>query len=362
MRVTIIGLGLIGGSLGLALKQLDPPVEVAGYDIDAKTLAAAKAAGAIDTVVESPSDGCVAVDFVFIATPLGVIPKVLAEIAESVEAETVVTDVGSTKQTIIKTAGEVLPADGNFIGGHPMAGSDQGGFESATATLFREAVYVLTPTASTGSEAFQGLHALLTRLEARVMALSPAKHDEVVAAVSHLPHVLAAALVNHVATVDEGVENRLLFAAGGFRDTTRIAGSNPDLWVDICIDNQGAIVESIDSFRKVLSAARDQIAAGDARGLRSLLASAKERRLSMSIGETAPGVMREVDVIVSDRPGAISEITRTFGQMGINIEDIRIVHLSGEKGVIKLMVFDHPQFEKALQCLREYDFNIVVQD
>ncbi len=361
MRVTIIGLGLIGGSLGLALKQLDPPVEIVGYDIDDETLAAAVAAGAVDRAAESPSDSCADADFIFVATPLNVIPKVLTEIAGSVGPKTVVTDVGSTKQTIVETAREVLPSRVNFIGGHPMAGSDQGGFESATAALFKEAVYVLTPTVSTGSEAFQGLHALLMRLEARVMALSPAKHDEVVAAVSHLPHVLAAALVNHVGTVEEGVENRLLFAAGGFRDTTRIAGSNPDLWVDICLDNRDAIIESIDKFREVLGTARDHIASGDSQGLRGLLASAKERRLSMSIGEAAPAPLRELDVIVSDRPGTISEITRTFGQMGINIEDIRIVHLSGEKGVIKLMVYDDPQFERALQRLREYDFNIVVQ-
>ncbi len=361
LRVAIFGLGLIGGSLGLALKRLDPPPDISGYDVDQLTMAAALAAGAVDRTVEDVRAGCSGADFIFIATPLNVIPEVIKDIAGAVEPKTIVTDVGSTKKTIVETAMEALSAPANFIGGHPMAGSELGGFESATALLFKEAVYVLTPTSMTSPEAFQGLHALLTRLGARVMALSVEKHDEVVAAVSHLPHVLAAALVNHVATVEEGVENRLLFAAGGFRDTTRIAGSNPDLWVDICLDNREAIMVSIDKFLDVLMAARGHIERSDGDGLRTLLASAKERRLSMSIGEATPVSLREVDVVVSDRPGTISEITRTFGQLGLNIEDIRIVHLSGDRGVIKLMVSDDPQFDRALQRLREYDFTVVVK-
>lgn len=360
-RVTIIGLGLIGGSIGFALRDGWPKAEITGYDLDPAVMSAALAAGAITRACARASDCCDGADFVFIATPLPVIPEILESISTAIGPKTIVTDVGSTKTSIVAAARELLPPGATFIGGHPMAGSEQGGFESATRTLLKEAVYVLTPTSSTEPEAFQRLHELLTRLGARVMALAPDKHDEVVAAVSHLPHVLAASLVNLVGTVEEGVENRLLFAAGGFRDTTRIAGSNPDLWVEVCLDNREAILDSIDKFQVALEQARDFVAGSDREGLRDVFTSAKEKRLSLSIGEPTPAALRELDVIVSDRPGTISQITMTFGQLGINIEDIRIVHLSGEKGVIKMMVDDDPNLDRAMALLKEYGFDVLIR-
>lgn len=358
-RITIIGVGLIGGSIGMAIKARWPEATIAGYDIDKGVLQAALESGVIDEAAAGPADGCRDADFVFIAVPVSAIPKVMAEMAGSVGPRTIVTDVGSTKTSVVAVAESLLPPEVNFIGGHPMAGSEQEGLGAATPALLQEAVYVLTPTPKTSPEAFQKLHALLTKLGAKVMALSPEKHDEVVAAVSHLPHLTASTLVNSAARVEEGVENRLFFAAGGFRDLTRIASGSPSLWVDICFDNTQAIVKSIDQFISGLKDVRDIISRGDRSELLGLLEAARDRRASMAAGEPAAGVYREFDVPVSDQPGAISQLTLTFGQLGINIEDIQIVPLSGDRGVVKLLVHDNPNLLKALAQLKDYGFDVI---
>jgi prephenate dehydrogenase len=358
-RVAIIGLGLIGGSIGLALKATWPDCLVTGYDIDSEVVEAAAARGVIDQAAPDSGQSCQGAEFVFIATPVPSIPGILATIAPALGAETIVTDVGSTKKRVVEAAETVFDFGVNFIGGHPMAGSEQEGLRAATGLLLKEAVYILTPTSSTSPEAFQKLHALLTRLGARVMALTPARHDEVVASVSHLPHVLAAALVNMVSAVEEGVENRLLFAAGGFRDTTRIAAGSPRLWADICLENKDALARSIDSFIQGLTDFKDEITAGDRSALLRRLVSAKDSRVAMAIDETPAGARRELDVLVSDRPGTISQITLTFGQLGINVEDIQIVPLSGDRGIIKLLVDDSANLSKALTQLREYGFDVI---
>ena len=316
-------------------------------------------AGAQGASDSGPADGCREADFVFLAVPVSAIPNVMAEVAGAVGPRTIITDVGSTKTSVVAVAEALLPPEVNFIGGHPMAGSEQEGLSAATPALLQEAVYVLTPTPKTSPEAFQKLHALLTKLGAKVMALSPEKHDEVVAAVSHLPHLTASALVNLAARVEEGVENRLFFAAGGFRDLTRIASGSPSLWVDICFDNKEAIVKSIDQFISSLQNVRDLIVRGGRPELLGLLEAARARRASMAAGEPAAGVYREFDVPVSDRPGTISQLTLTFGQLGINIEDIQIVPLSGDRGVVKLLVNESPNLLKALAQLKDYGFDII---
>ena len=357
-RITIIGVGLIGGSIGMAIKAEWPATVIVGFDIDRAVVKAAVEAGVIDEAAVDAAHGCRDADFVFVAVPVSAIPKVLHEIAGAVGPRTIITDVGSTKTTIVAVAETVFPPEANFIGGHPMAGSEQEGLRAATPALLREAVYVLTPTAKTGPEAFQKLHALLTKLGAKVMALSPEKHDEVVAAVSHLPHLTASALVNVVAGVEEGVENRLFFAAGGFRDLTRIASGSPSLWVDICLDNKKAITKSLDQFVSELKEVRDLIAGARRPELLGLLEAARARRAAMALGDSATAVYREFDVPVSDKPGTISRLTLTFGQLGINIEDIQIVPLSGDRGVVKLLVNDNPNIAKALAQLGEHGYDI----
>ena len=356
-KVTVIGVGLIGGSISLAVKSRWPQVTVTGFDIDSDVQSEALSQGVIDEIASDIESSCAGADFVFIATPVLIVPRVIEAIASVVGEETIVTDVGSTKTAIVEIAEKALPPTTNFIGGHPLAGSEQAGLQAATPELLKDSVYVLTPTKRTSPDAFQKLHQLLTNLGAKVIALSPNKHDEIVAGVSHLPHLTATALVNVVAAVEEEGENRLLFAAGGFRDLTRIASGNPELWADICLDNKEAIAVSIDKLTTGLNNIRQVITVGDRDRLLKILATAKDRRASMS-SAAATTVIREFNISVSDKPGIISQITLTFGQLGINIEDIQIVHLGGDSGVVRLLVNDSPRIHKALSELKNLGHKI----
>lgn len=360
-RVAIIGLGLIGGSLGLALRAVWPDIHIVGYDTKEQALNTALSKGIIDEASHSLPASCRECDFVFVAAPVSIIPKILREVGPFVEKNTIVSDVGSTKARIVDAARGAMSEGVNFIGGHPMAGSEQEGIRSATASLFKEAIYVLTPTSRTSPEAFQRLHSLITKMGARVMALTPEKHDQVVAAVSHLPHVLASALVNLVSAVDEDVENRLLFAAGSFRDMTRIASSNPRLWADICLDNRESVITSIDQFTKVLNQIKNAIESRDHEELLEILGSAREHRIAMVIGETSTnGDFLVIDILVGDHPGAISQITLAFGQLGINIEDIQIIPLSDDRGIIRLTLGANENMEKAISILKGHGFDIFI--
>ena len=358
-RVTIIGIGLIGGSISMAVKAQWPGAQITGCDLDPDVQKEALAQGVIDKVADDMESCCRSADFIFIATPVMVIPKIIESIALVVGEDTIVTDVGSTKSKIVEVAGNVMPATVNFIGGHPLAGSEQAGLRAATGGLLKDAVYILTPTAKTSPEAFQKLHALLTKLGAKVVALSPEKHDEIVAAVSHLPHLTATALVNVVAAVEDGSENRLLFTAGGFRDLTRIASGNPDLWVDICLDNREAIAASIQRLTSTLGDVCQLITEGNRQGLLDVLTLAKNKRASMTLDKPADAVAREFNIPVSDKPGAISQITLTFGELGINIEDIQIVHLGSERGVIKILVNDNPNISKAVAEIKRLGYKVI---
>ncbi len=357
--VTIIGIGLIGGSISMAIKAQWPGVEITGCDLDPDVQKEALAQGVIDKGADSMESCCRGADFIFIATPVMVIPKIIKSIALVVGKDTIVTDVGSTKSKIAQVAGNVMPPTVDFIGGHPLAGSEQAGLKAATGELLKDAVYILTPTDKTSPDAFQKLHALLTKLGARVMALSPEKHDEIVAAVSHLPHLTATSLVNVVAAVEDESENRLFFTAGGFRDMTRIASGNPNLWVDICLDNREAIAASIQRLTSCLSDVRQLITEGNRQGLLDVLTIAKDKRESMSLGKETAAFFREFSIPVSDKPGAISQITLTFGELGINIEDIQIVHLGSDRGVIKLLVNDDHNISKAVAEIKHLGYKVI---
>ncbi len=343
----------------MAIKAQWPGVEITGCDLDSAVQKEALAQGVIDKSADSMESCCRGADFIFIATPITVIPKIIESISSVVGEDTIVTDVGSTKSKIVQVAGQVMPPNVDFIGGHPLAGSEQAGLKAATSELLKEAVYILTPTTKTSPDAFQKLHALLTKLGARVVALSPEKHDEIVAAVSHLPHLTAMALVNVVAAVEDGSENRLLFTAGGFRDTTRIASGNPNLWVDICLDNREAIASSIQRLTSSLSDVGKLLTEGNRQGLLEVLTLAKDRRELMSPGREIAAVFREFSIPVSDKPGAISQITLTFGELGINIEDIQIVHLGSDRGVIKVLVNDNSNVSKAVTEIKRLGHKVI---
>lgn len=361
-RVAIIGVGLIGGSLGLALKKLPNIDQVVGCARHQETLDLALVMGAIDEGSLDPKEAVDQAGLVFIATPIPKIVDIADEIVPFLKKESILTDVGSTKARIVSEIEAMLPSDIYFIGGHPMAGSERSGIGAASADLFKNAPYVLTPTAKTNMDAFQKLHALLSKIGARVISLDPKTHDEVVAIISHLPHVVSSALVDLAAEQKNKMENILLLAAGGFYDMTRIAASSPDMWADICFENREALTRILKDFGDELF----QFASLIEEGKRDeFMAKLKEaQRIRQNLPRVSPAdisELRELSIVVPNEPGVISEITLAIGEMGINIEDIEIVHSTeADSGFLKLIILGEDKAKRVADLLQEKGYHLTV--
>ena len=328
-RAAIVGTGLVGGSIGLALRARG--WWVTGRDVDPDAADRAKALGAIDDVGEDPD-----AEVTFIATPLR---AVVAEARRALALSPggVVTDVAGVKAPVTGA----LP-DPGFVGGHPMAGSEQVGIGGADPDLFVGATWVLTPTARTDPDAYTHLQAVVTSLGAEVLALSPEQHDTLVAMVSHVPHLTAATLMNVADRAAEEHGALLRLAAGGFRDMTRIAAGQPGIWPDVCAENAPAIVAALDTLLADLSGMRDRVATADKVGLLAELEHAAAARRSLPARAVRPERLAEVRVPVPDRPGVLAEITTLAGDLGVNIHDIELAHsVEGDRGVLVLVVDGH---------------------
>lgn len=361
-RVAILGTGLIGGSLGLAIKSRPQPPHVAGYNRRPETSSLAVEVGAIDTPASSPEDAVAGADLVFIATPVGAILETLERVAPALAPGAIVSDVGSTKAGIVQAAEEMVGERLHFIGGHPMAGSEREGVMNASATLFKNAYYLLTPTSNTDMEAFGRLHSLLSEVGATVLAVDPQSHDRAVAAISHVPHIVSAALVNLAGAASKENDTGLRIAAGGFRDMTRIAAGNASMWADICMTNFSAILEELDGFQQQLDRVANAIRYGDREALTQALDDARRLRGRLpALWQKEPVPLLELHVPVSDRPGVISEITLTIGQLSINIEDIELVHASEAAATLKLVVERGPNLDKCVAALKAkgYDAQVI---
>lgn len=280
-RVAIIGVGLIGGSLGLALCERKLAGEVIGIGRNQENLNKALEIKAVNKTTTFFQEGLIDVELVIMATPVETIIPILKEIQPFLRAGTIVTDVGSTKVGVVEKAEALLNQDEIFfIGGHPMAGSEKSGIESASSSLFKNALYLLTPTSQTNNLSLQKVKLMAESIGARVIEFSPDRHDFMVAAISHLPRMIATALVNTVAELPEGKQIFPL-AAGGFCDTTRIAASNPLMWRDIFLTNREKILEMAKYFRQQLDIMEMMIAESDGEVILSYLEHVSHIRRSL---------------------------------------------------------------------------------
>ncbi len=276
-RVAIIGLGLIGGSIGLALHKAKAAQQVVGYDLGKGVSNQARKVGAIDQPFSTLADAVRGAELVVLATPVGAMRALLQELSTTVTPGAVVTDVASTKVQVISWAEEYLPANVAFVGGHPMTGKELSGVEAADASLFQERIYCLTPTARTSPAAINKVSTFVEALGARVRFLEPVEHDGQVAGVSHLPFVASIALMNTVAE-SAGWGDAALLASGGFRDMTRLAAGNPEMYRDICLSNSEALTRWLDDYITTLRMLRDRIAAHD-KDLNETFTDARQLRL-----------------------------------------------------------------------------------
>ncbi len=350
-RVGIVGTGLIGASLGLALRR--DGVAVRGFDVDPSRSAAAAQRGAIDEAVPDVAGVAADADVVVVAVPVG---HVAARVVEALDAgAAAVTDVGSVKAPIVDAVEAARPERAaSFVGGHPMAGSEQDGVDGADADLFLGATWVLTPTERTDAAAFSAVRRLLATTGAEVLAVAPPDHDRMVAVVSHVPQLAATTLMDLATQGSAEPATLLRLAVGGFRDMTRIAAGHPGIWPDICVANRDEIVAALDGYLAALGDVRSLVVAGDRGGLLDLLERARVARERLPVGGGGVEALVELRVPVPDRPAVLAEVTTLAGGMGINISDIEIVHsVEGGGGVLVLLVpaSDVAAFEEALTGL-----------
>ena len=277
-RIAVIGMGLIGGSLGLAFKAArGSKIEVTGIDTNELSLVKARQRGAADVVTTDCKAGVANADVVFVCTPVLQVASLVKEIAPFLKPGAILTDTGSTKGYLMDQIRTLLPATIRYVPGHPMAGREKSGIEAADEKLFTDRWYILTPATSVPVQAIDTVRRIIGWTGARITVMDAVKHDWCTALISHVPHIGAAALVNLLAFSDDQ-DSSIKLAGGGFRDTTRIASSNADMWADICMSNAGPIADSLDKFIQSLTAVAAAVRQGDRACLHSFFAKAKERR------------------------------------------------------------------------------------
>ncbi|HWE70683.1 MAG TPA: prephenate dehydrogenase/arogenate dehydrogenase family protein [Acidimicrobiales bacterium] len=328
-RAMIIGTGLIGGSVGMALLEL-------GWHVSGVDLAPGVAARAVSLGALSVEGEDLDAELVVVATPVHAAAAIITEYLARPgrRPDVIVTDVGSVKGPLVAAVDH--PA---FVGGHPMAGSEQVGVDGASADLFVGATWVLTPTALTDPAAYTRIRSLLAEMGAVVVDLAPAQHDALVAVVSHVPHLAAATLMDLAANLGEEHAALLQLAAGGFRDMTRIAAGQPNIWPDICDDNADAIVATLDLLVVALQDMRRRVATRDRDSLLAVLGRAALARRALSERTPQAEDLVEVRVPVPDRPKVLAEITTLAAELGVNIFDLEIAHsVEGDRGVMLLVV------------------------
>jgi prephenate dehydrogenase len=352
VKVAVVGVGLIGGSIGLAARQR-LGADVCGYDPAAGALESAVARGAIAEPATSIEEAVADADFAFVAAPVQVLAGAVTEVLGVAPPECVVTDVGSVKRAVVNAV-----SDPRFIGGHPLAGAETAGVEHARADLFVDATWYLTPTPITQGTAYERLHRVLTRIGAWPVAIEPDTHDVVMGTVSHLPHVLANVLVAQAARVLSAEGERLPATGPSFRDVTRVAGANSAVWGGIYRANADALVAAIDDMIGRLTSARDMLAAGDDDGIAAWNDAAREDRRRLLESDLAGGEVHELRVLVPNRPGIVAEIALALGRATIDIVDLGLYPSSGSHGTVALWIRGGVVAEQAERLVRDLGLEV----
>jgi prephenate dehydrogenase len=277
-KVTIIGVGLIGGSLAKVMKAQKLADEIHGAGRSRETLERAVRLGVIDHMGQSSSHAVESADLVVLATPVGTFEPVVREISPHLKKGSILTDVGSVKGDLVRTIESILPKGVHYVPGHPIAGREKHGIEAATDTLFQGAKCILTPTERTDAGAMDAVRTLWAAAGMNIVIMDPEQHDHIFAAVSHLPHAAAYAMVSTVAEFSSGTDNYITFSGAGFRDFTRIAASSPEMWRDICLLNGKNIVEMIERYQFSLNRIKKAIKHQDGRRLEALFQAASDLR------------------------------------------------------------------------------------
>jgi len=358
--ITVVGVGLIGGSIALSLRKA-PEVRIVGFDLRHDVLDKAQTLGVIDSGTTDLQTAVREADVIFLAAPVEQIYGLIDGIAQlPLKPGVILTDVGSTKAGVVRYARERIPDSVTFIGGHPMAGSHKSGVEAATDRLFENAFYVLTPAPCTPEEPLLKLTRLLAHTHAKIVQMDPDEHDLVVGAVSHFPHILAAALVNQVAQYNQSNAWHHRLAAGGFRDITRIASSNPRMWRDILLNNREHLLQIANDWRSALDEIMAFVKEGDRDSIEQFFKRARDFREGLP--ERQKGALPplyDLYIDIPDHPGEIGRITTLLGSKQLNITNIQILEAREDiLGVLRVSFRSQSEMEKGEELLRYFDYNV----
>lgn len=358
-HIGFIGFGLIGGSLAKSLKKHQLVNKITAYDVHHSSLVMAKADGVIDNIATALEDDFTDCDLIFLCCPVKVNIKMLKKLEHIVKPDCIITDVGSTKDDIHSAIAEA-GINVNFIGGHPMTGSEKSGYEASTAQLFENVFYVLTPNRLSSTQDIDTLKSLVEGIDSIPLVMDSKTHDFTTASISHVPHILAALIVNAVEDLDgdEGYMHTL--AAGGFKDITRIASASPIMWQQICLSNKEPILNALRHYKKLIIEVEDMINADDSRNLHYMFEDAKNYRATFN--DNKKGILSRqyaFSVDIDDEPGIIAKIATLLGEADINIKNIGIVNNREiDSGVLNIQFEDQMDLDNSLMLLRELGYTI----
>ena len=356
-KIGFIGLGLIGGSIAKAIRQYYPDYDIIAFDKNKESLALAIQEGTIHTSCSSIDDNFRGCNYIFLCAPVTYNAAYLSQLKDLLDENCILTDVGSVKTSIHE---EVIRLDmeANFIGGHPMAGSEKSGFMNSKAHLIENAYYILTPTPQVAEEKVQTYEKFVESLKALPVILDYQLHDQITGTISHLPHIIASSLVNFVKTHDTHDEMMKNLAAGGFKDITRIASSSPIMWQNICLKNKDNIVDILDKYIDSLEDFKEAIEREDDLDLYNRFESSRNYRNSMpssSAGPIKKAFAVYCDII--DEAGGIAAIATILASNNISIKNIGIVHnREFEEGVLRIEFYDEDSSKRAVGLLQKFRY------
>lgn len=358
--IAFIGLGLIGGSIARGIKREEPNTTIMAYMRTRSRLLHAKEDGIVDVILDGIGEELRECDLIFLCTPVEYNAKYLSEIQAFLKPGAIITDVGSTKTDIHKEVNR-LGMESQFVGGHPMAGSEKTGYENSTDHLLENAYYIITPTAASTEEQVNRLVRIAGMIGSIPLVLDYHEHDFITAAISHLPHIIASSLVNLVKSSDnqEGIMKRL--AAGGFKDITRIASSSPEMWEQICMTNSGNLSVILERYISSLSKILKELKENDSQFIYQLFETSRDYRNSFSEkvpGSIAPDYSFTVDM--ADEVGAISTLSVILAAKGISIKNIGINHNREHgEGTLRIAFYDKETMDNAWKQLERYHYDLI---
>lgn len=348
-HITIIGLGMMGGSMAMALGEIGG-CHITGFDHRKTSVDKAHASGLIQHRAHTIQDAVKEAELVILATPVGTYPLIFQALGESLLPGTLVTDLGSVKEPALE-ASKALPSGVSFIGGHPLAGSERGGLEAATPTLFENAYYFLAPADNSEKILINRLKTLVSTLGAFPVIVDAKEHDRILARTSHFPHVMASLLASIVG--EEEDKNIAAFTGSGFRDTTRIASGNPTLWEEILYLNRRELILCLHHTETKVKEVRRALETQDREWIHRFLEAGKNFRDKLpQAGKDYLPAWYQLYVDIKDQPGALAAITTAVAEAGVNIREIEVLHArEGDKGAVRLAFLTASEEQKAMKVL-----------